>query len=100
MPYDHTLPEAARNRLLRRADWRFLLPDPSPKRALCLADGFLSEAVAASVNTCDIHCAGTYDLVVLDRLDTKCLRTAFERLRSGGSIYIESRRSAEVIKRL
>ena len=30
------LPEAKRNHLLRRSDWRYLLPDAAPALALCL----------------------------------------------------------------
>ena len=39
--------EARRNRSLRRIDWRFLLPNPSPARVLCLGDGFLGRSAKA-----------------------------------------------------
>ncbi len=38
-------PEPVRNRLLRRVDWRFLLPNPQPERAICFANGALARAV-------------------------------------------------------
>ena len=41
------LPEAVRTRLLRRADWRFLLRHPMPGRTLCYARGMLRDAAAA-----------------------------------------------------
>ena len=38
--------ETAVNRILRRADWRFLLPDPRPASSICFNDGLLGQAVA------------------------------------------------------
>ena len=38
-------PEAERNRLLRRVDWRFLLADPQPKRIICFAGRSMAEAL-------------------------------------------------------
>ncbi len=38
------LPEAEQNRVLRRADWRYLLPDAAPERALCLGGAELRAA--------------------------------------------------------
>ena len=38
-------PEAERNRLLRRVDWRFLLADPQPQRVICFVDGSMAEAL-------------------------------------------------------
>jgi hypothetical protein len=56
------LPERELNPRLRRADWRFLLPAPTARRALCRADDGLTDAVAsvadqvvaaAAPGTCD-----------------------------------------------
>ena len=38
--------EATRNRLLRRVDWRFLLPEPGAARTVCFTSGELRQAVA------------------------------------------------------
>ncbi len=57
-----------RNRLLRRVDWRFLLPDPSPRRTLCLADGVLGEGVRLICDHVDgapVASGGEYDLAVV-----------------------------------
>ena len=42
------LVETSRNRHLRRVDWRFLLPDPTPARTLCLATGSLADGLTAA----------------------------------------------------
>ena len=39
--------EEVRNRVLRRADWRFLLPAPRPETTVLYTDGALGEAVRA-----------------------------------------------------
>ncbi len=85
-------PEAVRNRVLRRADWRFLLPDPQPERSVCFADGLLAEAVAAvSGHVVDARAAGggECDLAVAVNPDAATLRAMWAALRDGGSCYTE-----------
>lgn len=85
------LPEAERNALLRRADWRFLLPDPQPRRALCLARGGLARAVShlAEEITGNAADAPGWDLAVLSAPSETELRQAWEGLRPGGALYVE-----------
>ncbi len=84
--------EVALNRLLRRVDWRFLLPNPRPARSICFADGLLTQAVAAitdnliepatnSVNDCD--------LAVAVNPTPQILQAAWGALRPGGACYME-----------
>jgi len=88
------LPEAVRNRLLRRADWRFLLREPTPGRTLCLAGGMLREAAATisgSVVT-DVRGAGSdCDLAIGVNPDRFTLEAAWACLRPGGACYTEWR---------
>ena len=85
-------PEDVRNRLLRRADWRFLLPEPCPSVSLCFNDGGLRDAVRrisrahlqpedAADDECDLAVASDPSLEVLAK--------AFASLRPGGSCYVE-----------
>ena len=85
-------PETVRNALLRRADWRFLLSDPSPAVSVCFADGTLREAVSRiSGSVIDAADAGdgTCDLAALVDPTPDRLRHAFTCLRCGGSCYVE-----------
>ena len=83
--------EPERNRLLRRADWRYLLPRAEAERVLCLAGGELREAceiVGASVD--DAPAAGVaYDLVVAENPDASTLRVMASALRPDGACYTE-----------
>jgi len=84
--------EAVRNRLLRRADWRFLLPSPSPAKAICFSGGLLADAVkAVSEVTVDPEygLGGDCDLAVAVDPDPTTLRAAWAALRPGGSCYTE-----------
>lgn len=85
------LPERDRNRLLRRADWRYLLPDAAPARALCLARGALRascELVAG--RTDDAPVAGiAYDLVVAEDPDEAALAAIAAVLAPTGACYTE-----------
>lgn len=86
------LGEARRNRLLRRADWRFLLPDPKPAKALCLADGALREAVvliSGQVVSGRAMDAADADLAVAVDPDRATLRRAWAGLAAGGWCYTE-----------
>lgn len=92
LPAD-TLPEAERNRLLRRVDWRFLGGTPSGMVSVCFTDGMLAQAVAAvSSRVMDVHAAvehGGCDVAVVVDPDAATLRTAWRALRSGGTCYAE-----------
>ncbi|MFL5617305.1 MAG: hypothetical protein ACJ79A_02790 [Gemmatimonadaceae bacterium] len=83
--------ERERNRLLRRADWRYLLPDPAPRRALCLAGSALREAcalVAGAVDDApqpDVR----YDLVVAEDPDDATRRSIAGALAATGVCYTE-----------
>ena len=84
--------EVALNRMLRRADWRFLLPNPRSARSVCFADDLLAQAVAAisddvvgptsrSINDCD--------LAVAHNPTRQTLQAAWAALRPGGACYME-----------
>src|SRR5512135_2739389 len=84
--------EAALNRVLRRADWRFLLPDPRPARSICFADGFLAQAVTAisdQVIAPAMHPIGDCDLAIARNPDRQTLQAAWATLRPGGACYME-----------
>lgn len=85
-------PEEARNRLLRRVDWRFLLPDPAPRTSVCFADGLLAEAVdliSTRVAEPGRAPADECELAVAVDPDGATLRAARAALRPGGSCYTE-----------
>jgi len=84
--------EAQRNRLLRRADGRFLLPGPQLERSVCFAAGPLAAAVAAISGEAlppgpDLR--GACDLAVAADPDAATLRAAWSALRPGGIYYGE-----------
>ena len=83
--------EGTLNRRLRRADWRFLLPDPRPVRSICFADGLLGQAVAAisdQVIEPTLHSIGDCDLAVARNPDPQTLQAAWTALRPGGQVLI------------
>jgi hypothetical protein len=86
------LVETSRNRHLRRVDWRFLLPDPTPRRTLCLATGSLADAVqlisSEVVDRADSGC-GDCDLAVLVSPSATDVAHAWSALRPGGRLYVE-----------
>src|SRR5207244_1069203 len=85
-------PERIRNRLLRRADWRFLLPSPAPDVSVCFAGGLLAQAVASISGTVlDARqaCPGSCDLAVARNPNAATLRTMWTALRPGGACYVE-----------
>ncbi|HEX9074396.1 MAG TPA: hypothetical protein VF932_01395, partial [Anaerolineae bacterium] len=85
-------PVASRNRLLRRADWRFLLPTPQPVRSICFTDGLLAQSVTevSKENIRGRSPAGNEcDLAVAANPDRSTLRAAFGALRTGGALYTE-----------
>lgn len=87
-----TQTEKTRNRLLRRADWRFLLPDPSPAKSICYAAGLLRSAVALisrDIVSAKANAVGDCDLAVAVNPDEATLQAAWAALRPGGSLYTE-----------
>ena len=86
------LSEARRNRLLRRVDWRYLLPIPSVAKAICLADGDLGEGVAliaAQVVPGAAEAGADCDLAVAVDPDVATLRALCAALQPGGAFYGE-----------
>ncbi len=84
--------EAALNRLLRRVDWRFLLPNPRPARSICFADGLLAQAVTAISGDMigrTTPSIGECDLAVAVDPARKTLQAAWTALRPGGACYTE-----------
>jgi hypothetical protein len=86
------VPEEARNRILRRADWRFLLPDPVPETSICFEGGLLAEAVKA-ISRRVVHPKtgpdDLCDLAVCLNPGREQLEAAFRALRPGGACYSE-----------
>ena len=99
------LAEALRNRLLRRVDWRFLLPDPSPRRTMSFAPAGFRQAVELIADTVlePTAMADGCDLAVLMNPDADTLRTAWSVLHDGGACYAEwsslRGRDAETVRR-
>jgi hypothetical protein len=93
-----SLPDEERSRLLRRADWRFLLPTPAPRKSICFVDGLLADTTAEVSEVClmasstDESTRGCDLAVAADPLWVT-LRRAWEALRPGGSCYIEWNRA-------
>ncbi len=87
--------EEERNRLLRRTDWRFLLPDPNPNKTICFAGGLLLESVRLISGTfVDGRNGGGArgcDLAVAVDPDPETLALARSSLRPGGFLYSEWR---------
>lgn len=85
------LPGEIHNRLLRRVDWRFLLPNPSPERSICFTDGPLEEAVRLiAKETVKIwDDSSSCDLAVAVNPDKATLQAAFKVLQPGGALYAE-----------
>ncbi len=78
------------NALLRRADWRFLVGLPEPKRVYCPTGGRLREAVqSVSARVIDEPVPGECDLVVLRNPGRRGLERAFRTLGPGGALYVE-----------
>jgi hypothetical protein len=86
-----SLAERERNRVLRRADWRYLLPDPAPRRALCLGGPALREACRVVAGaTDDAPRPGVlYDLVVAEDPDEATRRSMTDLLAPTGACYTE-----------
>ncbi len=83
-------PEQGLNARLRRVDWRFLLPSPRPRRALCRAAGVLADAVASIADEVVTDGSGRdCDLVVAADPDAGTLAELREALAPGGTCYTE-----------
>ena len=81
--------ESERNRVLRRADWRYLLPRAEAARVLCLGGAELREACAVVGSQVDdaIVPGVSYDLVVAVNPDANTLRAMAGALRPDGACY-------------
>jgi hypothetical protein len=78
--------------VLRRADWRFLLPAAIPKRSVCFSGERLSQAVtmvSSEVVLPGAAQAGTCDLAVVTNPTHAKLKAAWEALCPGGMFYGE-----------
>ncbi len=84
--------EALCNRLLRRADWRYLLVNPRPARSVCFSSGLLAQAVQ-TISTQWFSpgkvSPGECDLAVATNPDRATLHRAWQALRPGGNFYGE-----------
>jgi hypothetical protein len=87
------IPDAERNRILRRADWRFLLPTSTPERSICFAPGLLADATRAIsrslVTPGQGDVGGSCDLAVVVSPSAAVLQQASGALRPGGALYVE-----------
>ena len=101
-------PSSERDRklqLVRRLDWRFLLPEPRLGRALYLGPGndSLVEALAefsehltvlpAAHPSPSVRADGWFDLAVVQAPRTAVLERAMSLLKDGGFLYCESHRT-------
>lgn len=87
--------EESRNRLLRRVDWRFLLPDPNLRRVLCLSQALEDPVRQVSAEVITREAAETArdcDLAVAADPGAEALSRAWSALRPLGSLYSEWRR--------
>jgi len=84
--------ESERNRILRRADWRFLLPNPWPDRALCVGGTELRRSCAVIAGSTDHEPQPdvAYDLVVAEDPDDVTLRLLARSMGPDGVCYVES----------
>jgi hypothetical protein len=84
--------EHALNRRLRRADWRFLLPTPRPRRAMCRAGAALTDAVTSIAGeVVPVGSGNDCDLVVAENPDRATLAELREALHPEGACYTEWR---------
>jgi hypothetical protein len=79
-----------RNARLRRADWRFLLPSPHPRRVFCRGGGELGEAVASiAQEVIRDGPAHDCDVAVAEDPDASTLAELRRALVPGGFCYTE-----------
>ncbi len=79
--------------MLRRLDWRMLLPDPAPSRVSCSTGGPLAEGLALVLprSLAPALPSAACDLAVAADPSAPALRAARQALRPGGSLYTEWR---------
>ncbi|MGI9598119.1 MAG: hypothetical protein ACR2QK_18285, partial [Acidimicrobiales bacterium] len=97
------------NELFPSADWRYLLPNPSPATVAIDGNGPLVALARrlgpAPTGNGDRSGDGQADLVVADRADPATIRRLHQNIRAGGVAYIEvawpkHRPAAELARRL
>ena len=84
--------ERSRNRLLRQVDWRFLLGEHRPARAVCFGDRRLASALELVCDKVDLQPGGppgSYDVAVASNPDQNVLRAASGALQPGGSLFAQ-----------
>lgn len=88
-----TLPDNSSDLVLRRADWRFLLCDPNPKKSIVFGNGIHAEAVymisGTTVESGESRYKADCDLAVVVKPDDKTLEEAWSYLEPGGAIFSE-----------
>ena len=91
MAATNSLREEVRNRLLRRADWRFLLPISKPTKSICFANGLLGGAVTLISERMaeEFETTGDCDLAVAVNPNRAMLQKSWSALHPGGSCYTE-----------
>jgi hypothetical protein len=85
--------EALLNKLLRRVDWRFLLPTSVAEKSICFTSGVLAEAIRliskSTVEPDAVDVIDDCDLAVAIDPMQRCIEQAWACLRPGGSVYLE-----------
>jgi Ser/Thr protein kinase RdoA (MazF antagonist) len=81
--------EVARNRLVRRMDWRFLLPDAAPEHVVCFAPRLLDGLRATYRVVAHGGAATSCDLAVAQHPSRTISESAWAALRPGGTYYSE-----------
>lgn len=79
-------------RILQRGDWRFLLPDPRPKKVALFTGGMIAESAkeyATHVVDGRLEEARECDVAVATKPDAETLRACHESLIPGGACYSE-----------
>lgn len=84
-----TTVECAQNRILRRADWRYLLPDPRPRRTLCLSDELKCAAQIISEQVVMHAGAASCDLAVATEPNSAAIQQIARALTDAGTLYAE-----------
>lgn len=79
--------------VVRRADWRFLLDNPTPQRSIVFEGGLLADAVsmisASTIVSGSNHSGDDHDLAVAVNPTEKILATINSSLKPGGFCYLE-----------
>ena len=87
------LTEESINLILRRADWRFLLSNPRPKKSFVFGGGILKDAVAmvseSTVDSSFNYNDTDFELAIATDPDDKIIDEIFSVLKPGENCYIE-----------